>query len=246
LRIWRFPDQVIRLAILFAVAIAALLFVRHHFVPPTFGEQGHFRAAAIPAIASLPMHYAGSQVCGDCHEDEAALKQGSYHRGVACETCHGAAAAHVDAPDETQPIRPTSRDACLTCHRYVPSRPTGFPQIVETTHNPDKLCVECHNPHDPTPPVTPTACSGCHATVARTKAVSPHARLECTTCHQVPDQHRQSPRLYPAKKPTEREFCGTCHAKDAPSDPRIPRVEMATHGERYVCWQCHYPHYPED
>ena len=29
------------------------------------------------------------------------------------------------------------------------------------------------------------------------------------------------------------------------SDKEIPRVDMATHGERYVCWQCHYPHSPE-
>jgi ribosomal protein S27AE len=27
--------------------------------------------------------------------------------------------------------------------------------------------------------------------------------------------------------------------------PEIPRVEMRTHGERYLCWQCHYPHFPE-
>jgi len=22
----------------------------------------------------------------------------------------------------------------------------------------------------------------------------------------------------------------------------VPTVDMATHGEKYVCWQCHYPH----
>ena len=42
-----------------------------------------------------------------------------------------------------------------------------------------------------------------------------------------------------------RAFCGQCHAPDAKSDKEIPRVDMATHGERYVCWQCHYPHMPE-
>jgi hypothetical protein len=244
-RIWRFPDQVVRLAIVFALAIAALLVVRHFFVPKSFGLEGHFRADAIPAAAGLPQHYAGSQTCGECHEDQAATKASSFHRGVACESCHGAAADHVDAPDEHSPLRPTSRDACLTCHRYVMSRPTGFPQVMETMHNPDKVCVTCHDPHDPTPPTTPSTCGACHATVARTKAVSPHARLECTTCHEAPPEHRENPRVYPVKKPMQREFCGQCHAKGAASEPGIPRVDMETHGGRYVCWQCHYPHDPE-
>jgi ribosomal protein S27AE len=46
-------------------------------------------------------------------------------------------------------------------------------------------------------------------------------------------------------KPTERSFCGICHAEDAPTPLTIPRVDLSTHGEDYLCWQCHYPHYPE-
>jgi hypothetical protein len=22
----------------------------------------------------------------------------------------------------------------------------------------------------------------------------------------------------------------------------VPTIDMDTHGEKYVCWQCHYPH----
>lgn len=239
------PDQVLRLAVLFALAVTALILVRRQFVPETFGDEGHFRAAAIPAIAALEPRYAGSQACSECHDDVAEIKRASFHRGLACETCHGAAAAHVNAPDEASPYRPSTRDACLTCHRYEPSRPTGFPQVVESTHNADKICMACHDPHDPTPPNVPSSCGACHAGVARTKAVSSHARLECTVCHEAPPEHREDPRAHTVKKPVEREFCGGCHGEGAASDPGIPRVDMATHGERYVCWQCHYPHFPE-
>ena len=40
----------------------------------------------------------------------------------------------------------------------------------------------------------------------------------------------------------EGRFCGTCHAADIPD---VPQVNLRDHGEPYVCWQCHYPHYPE-
>jgi hypothetical protein len=43
----------------------------------------------------------------------------------------------------------------------------------------------------------------------------------------------------------EKEFCGTCHARGADSPPEIPRIDLATHGGTYLCWQCHYPHHPE-
>jgi len=112
--------------------------------------------------------------------------------------------------------------------------------------------VECHEPHDPTPPDVPSSCAACHAGVARTKSVSHHALLDCQTCHEAPEEHRQDPRGFLAKKPTSRDFCGQCHDKGAtPPDlealrgKRIPRIELATHGDRYVCWQCHYPHFPE-
>jgi ribosomal protein S27AE len=42
-------------------------------------------------------------------------------------------------------------------------------------------------------------------------------------------------------KPDNREFCGKCHAEGS-DNKGVPTVDMATHGEKYVCWQCHYPH----
>jgi len=244
-RIWKFPDQVVRLAILFAIAIVALIVVRQRFVPESFGEEGHYRADAVGVIAAQELRYAGMQVCADCHDDTTEIKNASYHRGMTCEGCHGPANDHANDPTEILPFIPTGRDSCLRCHDYRPARPTGFPQIIENLHNPMEACMECHDPHDPTPPELPESCSACHAAIARTKAVSHHWSLDCETCHEARSEHRENPRANLPTKPTAREFCGQCHAKQAGSSASIPRIELATHGGRYLCWQCHYPHYPE-
>lgn len=246
MRLWKFPDQVIRLGILLIIGLAAMIVIRFKFVPESFGEVGHYRADAVPAIASRDIQYGGSQICVECHDAEGEAKRTSYHHGLSCEVCHGPSATHANDYEAQTPIIPRERgEACLYCHAYLSSRPTGFPQIIERLHNPLKPCIGCHDPHDPTPPEVPEACSACHAQISRTKAVSHHGSLDCETCHEVAAQHRENPRAFIPKKPTASEFCGRCHATDADAPPEIPRVELSTHGERYLCWQCHYPHFPE-
>jgi len=239
------PQQLTRLFIVFGLLVAALVAARHFLVPKTFGQLGHYRAAAVDGIAALPIKYAGREVCATCHDDIAKLHGGHRHANVACEVCHGPAAAHVNAPTEIHPPAPRERARCPLCHGYDPSRPTGFPQIDPATHNPMKPCISCHNPHAPEPPHVPEECAACHGEIARTKAVSPHALLPCTQCHQTDKEHKIAPATSRPTIPTTRAFCGQCHAPEAKSPKNIPRVDMAAHGGRYVCWQCHYPHYPE-
>jgi hypothetical protein len=104
-------------------------------------------------------------------------------------------------------------------------------------------CVYCHDAHDPRPPQIPGACSACHPAIARTMAISKHATLECETCHEAAPEHRTDPLSNLPGKPNSREFCGQCHSGDGSGT--IPQVDLAAHGERYLCWQCHYPHKPE-
>ena len=239
------PQQVSRLLVVFAVAIAALLAARTYLVPETFGELGHYRAAALDSIKAHPKKYAGHQECSLCHRPIAEKRLASNHRGVACEVCHGPAMAHVSQPMNVRPQAPRGRDFCVLCHAYNPSRPTGFPQIDSVAHNPRVPCMTCHDPHAPEPPVTPEECSACHGQIARQKAVSHHTAIPCTTCHEAPTEHKVNPRAYRPGKPTSRSFCATCHARDASSPPNIPRIDVGSHGGEYLCWQCHYPHFPE-
>ena len=239
------PQQVIRLALVFLMLGAALIAARTYLIPKTFGELGHYRAAAVDANASRPMVYAGREDCAVCHDQRAEQFSKARHQTLSCEVCHGAAAAHIESPSEHKPPAPRDRGYCPLCHGYNPSRPTGFPQIDPVSHNPGAPCIQCHDPHAPEPPRVPQECSACHAEIARTKTLSSHATLECTQCHQVNERHKVDPRASTPTKPAAREFCGQCHSSDAKAAPEIRRIDLSSHWPRYVCWQCHYSHYPE-
>jgi DnaJ-class molecular chaperone len=239
------PQQVVRLAIVFLALAAALVVARTYLIPETFGQLGHYRAAAVEANASKPLVYAGREDCAVCHTERAEEFAKGRHQNLSCEVCHGAAAGHIESPSEHKPPAPRDRGYCPLCHGYNPSRPTGFPQIDPVSHNPGAPCIKCHNPHAPEPPRTPQECSACHGEIARTKTLSAHATLECTQCHQVEERHKTDPRLSTPSKPKTREFCVQCHGADAKSAPEVKRIDLAEHWPRYVCWQCHYSHYPE-
>jgi len=238
----KIPDSLIRILVVFVILVGLALLLRF-LLPSSLKDRPTFVAATVEREMAKPVRYAGSNVCADCHE-EFNLKKTGYHRNLSCETCHGAARDHAENPTEAKPTMPRLREFCVRCHTYNASRPTGFPQINPASHNPLKPCIVCHNPHDPKPLTVPHECGACHAEIERTKSFSPHVQLACATCHNVPEQHKVSPRVITATIPGEREFCGKCHAKDS-QVKETPKIDLATHGEKYLCWQCHYPHMPE-
>ena len=242
---YKIPQQIRHLVVPVVVIIVGYLVVRQLLVPAGFGLYGHYRAPSVIENASKPIKYAGSVACAECHDAETTDKRSGYHRGVACETCHGPTQAHTEDPEKIKPQIPRTRSHCLLCHEYLSARPTGFPQVVSESHNPLRPCVSCHNPHNPRPPHAPKGCDACHAKVQRIIAVSRHGGLECTQCHEVPKDHKINPRGNRPQKMQSRDACGKCHAEDAKSAQGIPKVNMATHGEKYLCWECHYPHQPE-
>lgn len=238
----KIPEALKRIAVLFVVIVVAVLALRF-VLPASMIDQQLFVRATIEREMAKPIRHGGSEICATCHDQTLAKKAG-YHRNLSCETCHGPAQAHAENPSEVKPLIPKQREYCVRCHAYSPSRPTGFPQINPAAHNPLKACVSCHDPHDPKPPSVPQECQSCHTEIARTKAVSQHVSLECTTCHTVPEGHKTAPRSVAASIPGERDFCGKCHAKDSDVKETL-KVDFAAHGEKYLCWQCHYPHMPE-
>jgi hypothetical protein len=237
----KLPEQAVRVIVVFVALAVAMLLIRQFIIPPEMKEPALQQYASMEREADKEIKYAGAEICGQCHEKEHDIKKGGYHRDLSCESCHGPAQKHVENATEVKPVSPRKRDYCSYCHHYNSSRPTGFPQINPDTHNPRQPCITCHNPHNPKPPQTPRSCSACHAQIERTKAASYHTTLSCTTCHNAPEQHKMLPRSVTPTKPDKREFCGKCHDKSSPAKG-VPSVDMAVHGEKYVCWQCHYPH----
>jgi hypothetical protein len=105
--------------------------------------------------------------------------------------------------------------------------------------------MTCHEPHNPLLPHAPEECSACHRDIASVKQVSHHARLACTQCHTVPSEHLENPNFVRAEKPTDVSTCAACHDRGANTEFEAPEIDVDTHGDRYLCWDCHYPHYPE-
>lgn len=241
----RFPKQLIPLAIIAVLGIGGLIGARALLVPESFGKYGHYRADAVDEVKTQNIVYAGANACYDCHDDVYETKASSYHKGVACEVCHGPAAAHIEDPFEYTPDAPRGRGYCPLCHGYDPSRPSGFPQIIADRHNPGKPCMSCHNPHKPLLPHDPEECSACHRDIVNVKLVSYHAELECTQCHDVPDEHLTSPKFVRAAKPTQVSTCAVCHSPGGEHKMPAPQVDFDSHSGRYLCWDCHYPHHPE-
>ena len=240
----KIPEQIKRLVIITVILLFILVVVRSVLIPSDFGIYGHYRALAVDEIVTQKIHYAGQKACLECHDDIGEIKTAGYHKNLSCEVCHGAAVMHTEDP-EIIPQAPRGRGYCPICHEYLPSRPTGFPQIVSASHNPMRACITCHNPHDPKPPEPPKECEACHAEIAATKSLSHHVYIPCVRCHEASEEHKIRPREFPAVKPLSREFCGQCHAADTAAEKGIPKIDLATHEPRYVCWQCHYPHLPE-
>jgi len=240
-----FPDQVKRLLFIFLALFIGWLIIREQLVPATFGELGHYRTAAVDSNAALPIFYVGQAECVSCHEDVGDLKRESHHSNVSCEVCHGPGVEHLEDPVTNQLFQPKERGLCILCHSYSASKPTGFPQIDPMLHNPVDPCMNCHEPHDPETPQTPQECGACHGEIARTKSVSHHASLACTRCHETQEIHKINARAAIPGKPQSRSFCGGCHDETADSPKHIPRVDLESHGNGELCWQCHYPHYPE-
>jgi DnaJ-class molecular chaperone len=240
----RVPEQVARIAVVLGLILVVVLLVRFVVVPRSYFSAERHQAATVERELAKPISFAGADACRECHEEQFATKSKGHHQGLACETCHGPSSRHAGDPLAVKPFAPRDRKFCPVCHAYDSARPTGFPQINPMVHNPLKPCIACHDPHDPAPPEAPKDCSACHAQIARTKALSAHALLPCTTCHTAGKEHWVAPRSALPTKPEAREFCGQCHATGA-ANPEAPKIDLAAHGGSYLCWQCHYPHLPE-
>ncbi len=239
------PQQIRSLIVLGIIFWVMFLFGRKLLIPKTFGEYGHYRSVAVDLNLAVPARYAGQQTCTECHEDIMAVKNQHPHRTIACEACHGPGLAHTEAPDEHELLVAKEREFCISCHEYNPSRPRGFPQIDSQMHHPSQPCMECHPPHAPTLPHSPGECRACHSQVATTLEESQHQFMSCTDCHQVAPEHKIHPREHIPALPQNRELCADCHAEGREAAVDAPRIDMATHGGNYVCWQCHFPHFPE-
>lgn len=145
-------EHLVRMASLFAAGIGVFLVLQHVFVPPGFGQYGHYRPGALGDArdaALHPLHYAGRAACADCHAEVVDARKGSRHERIGCEACHGPSARHAANPDAVKAFRPDARAVCIRCHAASASKPRGFPQVVVADHADAGPCTSCHRAHAP-------------------------------------------------------------------------------------------------
>jgi len=140
--------HLLRFAGLFVIAFLVFWAIRGYVVPKTFGQYGHYRAAAMDEIAAHPARFAGHEACETCHSDVADVKNKGKHEGVNCEACHGPLAAHAADPTVTPPKLDTAA-LCVRCHAASAARPKNFPQVAAEEHSSGVPCETCHQPHSP-------------------------------------------------------------------------------------------------
>jgi Cytochrome c554 and c-prime len=141
--------HLLRMAAVFAVGIVLFLVARSIFVPKSFGQYGHYRAAALAEIAAKPIMFAGHGACENCHTDVYEVKNKGVHTHVACESCHGPLAKHADDPTALTPPKIDVAALCVRCHEAGVAKPKNFPQVASAEHSGRVVCNTCHQPHSP-------------------------------------------------------------------------------------------------
>jgi hypothetical protein len=149
-RLLKMPPQIIRLVLLTIGIVCSYFVARHFLTPPSFGQYGHYRGAALQEIRGRQPYWAGRTACDSCHAEIAKKLSQAEHQGLSCETCHGPSQAHVEKPDLNK-LPKINSSLCLRCHEAGPSRPQWLHQVTAASHYTGDDCTSCHDPHQPKP-----------------------------------------------------------------------------------------------
>jgi len=91
-----------------------------------------------------------SSTCSICHSKVNAVRLGSSHRTVECQSCHLGWEKHLVNPKKVKPTKTTTREFCGQCHgQGIASATTKIKLIDLKEHMPDMKCIECHKAHCP-------------------------------------------------------------------------------------------------
>lgn len=199
-----------------------------------------------------------SQVCLDCHEDQAENLQGSVHQltreahgglSVGCVGCHSGWESHVEDPTEALPFNPakgTQADvvkACVGCH----VEPHQTAMVDTDPHGrAGMICSDCHTVHgNDTPALVKddqeNFCTTCHPNVAaqfesRTAHPLLSENIRCTDCH---DLGTNEDPFFAAGHNWQ---CQSCHGELSGPFLHEHPVTYSHLVEGDGCVECHMPH----
>jgi len=175
------PRHIVRLVLILVVVLLLAVTSAHYLTDSSFYRFGHYRADAVPMLASDTPQFEGSASCRACHRPVSVTWSEGIHVVVQCEVCHGTAAGH---PDQKRLDVPTDTvQLCTLCHEAMPSRPDTQPQIVVNQHpyphEQSIACTTCHNPHSPSLSAAPRQDKAPESNSLQVPAMI----LQCASCH---------------------------------------------------------------
>ena len=89
------------------------------------------------------------------------------------------------------------------------------------------------------------ACFKCHQDIEDKKAQDVHSDIHCETCHGPGQKHVVSSKAGDVLKPSDRDFCGSCHVINAGKlKSTINQIDLNKHNVGKNCIECHNPHQP--
>lgn len=151
-----YRSHTIRLVMIIVVLVVVFMLVRSFMIPASFGTYGHYRGDNLEEQMNMPLVHLESAFCRECHQEQHTGWQGSEHRAVNCEVCHGHWEIHNGNLKTMTAVK--SDDACMLCHQALTGRPESVSQIksrdlhlaeLEESGTGKQTCVECHDPHAP-------------------------------------------------------------------------------------------------
>lgn len=168
------PKHIVRLIIILVAVLVVAAIAKPLLTVDSFYRFGHYRANAVPLLASKEPVYQTSAYCQNCHSAQYAQWSAGSHKTVTCEVCHGAALGHPQ--NGKLPIPRDTVKLCTLCHEAMPGRPRTQPQIQVSKHAGDQQCNVCHNPHSPKIVVALAKMAG-DAAAGKQRAAA------CASCH---------------------------------------------------------------
>ncbi len=167
-------SHIYRLGIVLFTALVVFLGIVWIATPSSWNyDLGYwFRAASLEDMKQQPLEYGGivdisssdrNAACKSCHKKTTRQLKKLKHKGLSCESCHGALADHARAGKKVAAAKVDKANwQCLNCHSEQINRPENFPQFSKTgeigklvrkhqTLGDQTPCLKCHDAHEPTP-----------------------------------------------------------------------------------------------
>ena len=198
-----------------------------------------------------------SQVCGNCHEDQAVAEQDSIHsrflaagqiEAAVCADCHGSHDVQWANPESGPVDRMAQVDACGACHSTIADdyKQSVHGQALAEGNEDVPTCSSCHPAHHIEDPQSaefrlnsPQLCGECHADE---EMMSKYGISTDVFETYVADFHGTTVEIFESTQPgeyTNKAVCSDCHGSHLILPPTDEHSSVMQANLTKTCQTCH-------